>query len=138
MERARLLQDFANGAYVDYQGTGFEEQSSLVRGCPRFCNGQQILSEVVKAHADAVSSLDNLAASEELIEAAQASVESSRKRYDKGAADILELLSTQAALADARQERIRCLAEWQAARLKLLASAGILRRDQNFREIFDK
>lgn len=93
---------------------------------------------MVKAHADAVSSLDNLAASEELIEAARASVESSRKRYDKGAADILELLSTQAALADARQERIRCLAEWQAARLKLLASAGILGRDQNFREIFDK
>ncbi len=99
---------------------------------------QQILSEVVKAHADAMSSLNNLTASEDLLEAAQASVASSRKRYDRGAADILELLSAQAALADARQERIRCLAEWQAARLKLLASAGILGRDQNFREIFDK
>ena len=99
---------------------------------------QQTLSEVVKAHADAVSSLDNLAASQALLDAAQASVESSRKRYDKGAADILELLSAQAALADARQERIRCLAEWQAARLKLLASAGILGRDQNLSEIFNK
>lgn len=99
---------------------------------------QQILSEVVKAHADALSSLDNLSASQTLLEAAQASVESSRKRYDKGAADILELLSAQAALADARQERIRCLAEWQAARLRLLASAGMLGREQPLHEILAK
>ena len=89
---------------------------------------QQILAEVVKAHADAVSALGNLDASRSLLEAAAAAVASSRRRYDKGAADILELLSTEAAFADARQERIRCLAEWQSARLRLMASAGILGR----------
>lgn len=95
---------------------------------------QQILSDVVKAHADALSALGNLDASQDLLDAAQASLASSRKRYDKGAADVLELLSAQAALADARQERIRCLAEWQAARLRLLASAGILGRDEPLHE----
>ena len=88
----------------------------------------QISTEVVKTYADAQSSLENLSASQMLLEAAHAALKSSERRYAKGAADILELLSTQNALADARQERIRCLAEWQAARLKLVAAVGILDR----------
>jgi outer membrane protein len=36
---------------------------------------------------------------------------SSENRYSKGASDFLELLNQQAALADAQQERIRCLCE---------------------------
>ena len=45
------------------------------------------------------------------------------------AADILELLNTQMALADARQERVRSLADWRSARLRLLATSGILSND---------
>jgi outer membrane protein len=56
-----------------------------------------------------------------LLQAALASVQ---RKFDKGAADMLEMLSTQAALSDAQQERIRCLAEWRSARLRLLAAAG--------------
>lgn len=52
----------------------------------------------------------------------------SQRRYDKGAADIVEILSTQAALADAWNELVRCLAEMQSARLHLLASAGRMGR----------
>lgn len=88
-----------------------------------------ILAEVVKAHADALSSLDNLASSETLLDAATESVEASTRRYDKGAADIIELLTTQAALADANQQRIRCIAEWRSARLRLLANAGFMGRE---------
>jgi outer membrane protein len=87
---------------------------------------QQVLMEVVKAYAEAQSSLDNLQASERLLASAKASVVSSQKRYDKGAADVLEVLSTQNSLADAEQERVRCLAEWRSARLRLLASSGVL------------
>lgn len=90
---------------------------------------QQILSEVVKAHADAQASLANLESSSQLLEAAQASLASSEKRYGMGAADILELLTVQSALADAQQERVRCMAEWRSARLRLLANAGILARN---------
>jgi outer membrane protein len=90
---------------------------------------QQTLMEIVKAHADAESSLRNLRVSEDLVRAALESLESSQRRYNSGAASILELLNTQAALADARSERVRCLAEWRTARLTLLASAGSLDRE---------
>ena len=90
---------------------------------------RQILTEIVKSHADAVASLSNLGSSEKLLEVALASVDSSTKRYDKGVADILELLNTQTALADAQQERIRCIAEWRSARLRLMANAGVLGYD---------
>ena len=89
----------------------------------------QILTEIVKSYADAVSSLANLESSQKLLEAATNAVDSSVKRYDKGVADILELLSTQTALAEAQQERIRCIAEYRSARLRLLANAGILGHD---------
>ena len=86
------------------------------------------LMAVVKAYADAVSSLQNLQASENLLNVAQESMESSKRKYERGAADILEMLNTQSALADAQQERILCLDEWRGARLKLLASVGLLGR----------
>ena len=86
----------------------------------------QVLMEVVKAHADVQSSFENLEASKQLLNAAQTAVQSSLRRYDKGAADVLELLSTQSAFADAQQERVRCLSDWRSARLRLMSSAGVL------------
>lgn len=90
----------------------------------------RILADVIKTHADAVAALGNLESSDILLKAARAAMASSEKRYAKGAADILELLSTQSALADALQERVRCLSEWQSARLRLMATAGVLGRTQ--------
>jgi outer membrane protein len=84
----------------------------------------QILAEVVKAHADAVAALRNLDASKRLIDAAQDALDNIRRKYDRGIVDILEMLSVQVALADAEQERVRVLAEWRSARLRLLANAG--------------
>jgi outer membrane protein len=89
-----------------------------------------VLMEVVKAYADAESSLKNLRASDDLIEAAWAALESTRRKYDKGAADILEILNAQSAMADASQERIRSLAEWNESRLRLMADSGLLGRTQ--------
>lgn len=86
----------------------------------------QILTDVIKAHADAVTSLGTLKASERLLSSAQEAVSSSKRRYDRNVADILELLNTESALADAHQERIRAIAEYRSARLRLLANAGVL------------
>lgn len=88
----------------------------------------RIAFEVIKAYADATSALQNLDASANLLQAAQEALSVSQRRYDKGAADITELLSTQSTLSDAQRERIRCLAEWHSARLRLLASAGQMGR----------
>lgn len=88
----------------------------------------QLASTVVKDHEDAKAALANLDASATWLEAASAAVESARKRYDKGAGDVLELLAAEASMADAQQERVRCLSEWRAARLRLFADAGVLGR----------
>jgi len=90
---------------------------------------KQILAEIVKSHADAVSSFANLESSQQLLESATAAAASSANRYEKGASDILELLNAQSAMAEAHQERIRCIAEYRSARLRLLANSGVLGRD---------
>jgi outer membrane protein len=89
---------------------------------------QNILMEVVKAHADATAALNNLQASEKLLTAAQESLNTSQRKYEKGAADILEILNTLTALSDAQDERIRSLSEWRSARLRLLANVGVMNR----------
>jgi outer membrane protein len=86
----------------------------------------QILTEVVNAHADAMTSLGTLKATERLMSAATQSLHSSLRRYERHATDILELLNSQSSLADAEQERIRAVAEWCSARLRLLAGSGLL------------
>jgi outer membrane protein len=52
-----------------------------------------------------------------------------QRKYEKGAADILEILQTQAALTDAQKERISSLSDWHSARLRLLASVGFMGRE---------
>ena len=94
----------------------------------------QILTEVVKAHADALTSLGTLKATERLLVAATESLHSSLRRYDRHAADILELLNSQSVLADAEQERIRAVAEWRSARLRLVADSGLLGRAELLQE----
>jgi outer membrane protein len=89
---------------------------------------QQTALGVIRAYADTTSAFRNLDSSAVLLEAARSSLEVSQRKYDKGAADISEVLSTQAALSDAWQERVRCLAEWHAARLQLLTSVGRMGR----------
>ncbi|WP_367651482.1 TolC family protein [Cupriavidus basilensis] len=86
----------------------------------------QVLGEIVKAHADGVAALRNLASSRRLLDAAQDALENVLRKYDQGISDIVEMLSVQLALADAQQERVRALAEWRSARLRLLANAGTI------------
>jgi outer membrane protein len=88
----------------------------------------QIALDLIRAFADTSSALRNLDVSAHLLQAAREALTVSRRRYDNGAADITELLGTQSALSGARRERIRCLAEWHSARLRLLASAGQMSR----------
>jgi outer membrane protein len=89
----------------------------------------QTLMDLVKAHADSTSALQNLQEAAALVKAATESLAVSQRKYEKGAADILEILNTQSALADAQMENIRCRTEWNSARLRLLASAGKLGRE---------
>jgi outer membrane protein len=86
----------------------------------------QTLGAVAKAYAEATASLRNLGSSRQLIEVAQLSLDDVRHKYDKGLVDIREMLGVQMALADAEQERVRAMAEWRSARLRLLAEVGAI------------
>lgn len=88
----------------------------------------QISMEVVRAYSDASSSISNIESARLLLDSAQSSLKSISRKFDLGAADILEMLNAQAALADAQQEQIRCLAELRSAKLRLYASAGVMAR----------
>ena len=86
----------------------------------------EILTELVKAYSDASSALDSLDASSLLLTTAQEALASSQRKYEKGAADIVEMLNAQKELADAKQERVRAISDWRSARLRLMAAAGQL------------
>lgn len=88
----------------------------------------QVSMEVVKAYADTSSAIKNIDSAQLLLNSALASLKSIARKYDFGAADILEMLNAQSSLADAQQEQIRCLAELRSAKLKLYASAGVMGR----------
>lgn len=88
----------------------------------------QVLGDIARAHADTAAALRNLASSRRLQESAIQALENVQRKYDRGLIDILEVLNVQAALVDAREERIRTLADWRSARLRLLASAGEISR----------
>lgn len=122
---------FFNGFSNTYKIRGAEAQVAQ-REAELMDIENNTLRDVVKAHADATASLQNLQASENLLSAAQESLSTSQRKYEKGAADILELLNTQAALIDATQERIRSLSEWRSARLRLLASVGLMGHEAAF------
>jgi outer membrane protein len=114
-----------DGFSTTYKVRGAQAQVELKEADLRETE-RQTLMDVVKAHADATMSLANLDASQKLLDAAHAAVDTVQRKFDRGATDILEMLNTQSALLDAQQERIRCLSEWRSARLRLLASAGVL------------
>ncbi len=88
-----------------------------------------ILLEVVKAYEDAAASVQNLQDSDTLVSVAENALDTVQRKYEKGAANIVEILNTQSALSDARQERIRSLAEWHSSRLRLLANVGVMGRN---------
>jgi outer membrane protein len=98
----------------------------------------QILAEVVKAYAEIEAALDNLGASQQLFLAARLATESLQRRFDKGAADIMEVLNTQSAQVDAQLEQIRALADWRSARLRLLTAAGVMNRMETQTQVASK
>lgn len=89
---------------------------------------RQVVLQVAQAHADAHTALANLDLSQTLLDAAGHARDSAQRRYERNAASIQDLLSTQHAYDDAQQERLRCQAEWRSAKLRLLAAAGRLGR----------
>ena len=87
-----------------------------------------IQRQVGLASADALHALRTWEAADHWVLAAHSALQSAQRRYLAGVADILELLGAQSAHNEAGEELFRAQSEWHAARLQLLASAGVLNR----------
>lgn len=88
----------------------------------------QVLGDIASTYAEAMTALNSLSSSRRLLDAAQGAVDSVRRKYNAGAADIVEMLNAQSALSEAEQERVKALSDWRSARLRLLANAGRMGR----------
>ncbi|NWB28421.1 TolC family protein [Pseudomonas gingeri] len=69
---------------------------------------------------------ENVRTSQEVLESARQSFDAAQERYAKGVTGILEVITTQTALANAQQQQISAVAGWQNARIQLASSLGSL------------
>lgn len=68
----------------------------------------------------------NVINSATLLDVAQRSYVAADRRYQMGVGNILELLSAQSALAEAKRQRIQALTDWRSERLQLAEKLGRL------------
>lgn len=110
--------------YQVHQAQAQAEQQAVALDKTR----QQVALQVWSAYQTLKLDTQNLAVSAKLQGVAEQAWRSSRRRYHSGVGTILELLSTQAALAQARQQRVEALITWRYDRLALAAALGVLGR----------
>jgi outer membrane protein len=91
---------------------------------------QQVALDVWKTYYALDTATQNADNSAQLLVIAQRAFDSARHRYRAGVGDILQVLNTQTALANARQRRVQALADWYTARLDLAARLGRLNLPQ--------
>jgi outer membrane protein len=87
---------------------------------------QQVAANVWDAYTVLQADTANLDNSQTLLDSARAAFEAGQRRYEGGAGNILELLTSQTAYANAQQQRIQSLSDWRIARLTLAGSLGRL------------
>ncbi len=90
---------------------------------------QKVALDVWSSYQTLTGATKNAQNSANLLGIAQRSYDAARHRYDAGVGNILELLNTQAALANAKQRRVQALADWDNARVELAAKLGTLSRE---------
>lgn len=87
---------------------------------------QQVQQWVWQSFEDYRAGMENMTITAHLFNTAGMSYEAALQRYQNGAAGMIELVSAQTVLADARKKHIDALAQTLAARLELANSVGQL------------
>jgi outer membrane protein len=86
----------------------------------------QVASSVWSDYQTLTVDTENARTSQQILDSANQAFDAAQARYVKGVTGILELITTQTALANAQQQRISALAGWQNARIQLASSLGSL------------
>jgi outer membrane protein len=90
---------------------------------------QQVALQVYQTYQQLRTAAQSVATSEELYTSASASVDAALARYRQGVGSLLELVTAQSALADARSQRIQSRVAWHMALVQLAHDAGTLQPD---------
>nr|WP_245202063.1 TolC family protein [Herbaspirillum sp. 1130] len=85
---------------------------------------RKVVSNVWSSEQALRTATENVGNSASLLDIAQKSYDASLHRYLSGVGNVIELLSTQSALATARKQRVQALADWRTARLQLAGALG--------------
>jgi outer membrane protein len=116
-----LFEGFGRHYQTDQARAQAERQQDTVDEASR-----QVALDVWTSYQSLTGATRNAQNSEKLLDTAQQAWQAARHRYNAGVGNILELMNTQAALANAKQRRIQTLAEWDNARVDLAAKLGRL------------
>ncbi|MDR0457415.1 MAG: TolC family protein, partial [Burkholderiaceae bacterium] len=87
---------------------------------------QKVALDMWSSYQTLSTATQNVTHSENLLAIAAQAWQAARKRYDSGVGSILELMNTQAALANARQRHIQAITDWHYARVDLASKLGQL------------
>jgi outer membrane protein len=87
---------------------------------------QQVTLDVWTAYQALRTATQNAQNSTAMVEIARRSYDAAEHRYQASVGNILELLNTQTALANAQQRRIQALTDWRNAKIQLAAKLGRL------------
>jgi outer membrane protein len=90
---------------------------------------QQVALDVWNSYYALTTATQSVTNSTNLLAISQRAFDAAQQRYQHGVSNILELLNTQAALANAQERRIQALTDWDNARVELASKLGRLKID---------
>jgi len=116
-----LFEGLASGYRVEQAEQQVDAQEADLRNTEL-----QVSLDVWKSYQGLLTDTASLGISQDLLDAAQRSLEVARGRYKEGVGAFTELLNAQAALTDARKQRVLAVSKWRTSRLRLALSLGNL------------
>ncbi|CAD6520050.1 Outer membrane protein OprM [Paraburkholderia hiiakae] len=116
-----LFEGFGSNYRIDQAKAQAEQQEDAVEDAKR-----QVALGVWSSYQTLIGATKNAENSAILLAIATRSWDVAKHRYDSGVGSVLELLNTQAALANAKQRRVQALADWDNARVDLAGKLGVL------------
>ncbi|CAG9188870.1 Protein CyaE [Paraburkholderia sabiae] len=119
-----LFEGFSRHYQIDQAKAQAERQRVALDDTKR-----QVALDVWTSYQKLTGATKNAENSANLLAIARRAWEASRHRYDAGVGNILELLNTQAALANAKQRCAQAIADWDNARVDLVSKMGTLGRE---------
>jgi outer membrane protein len=116
-----LFEGFASGYQVEQAEQQADAEEANLQNTEL-----KVSLDVWKSYESLLTNTANLGISQDLLAAAERSLEIARGRYREGVGTFTELQNALAALTDARKQRVLAISKWRTSRLRLALSLGNL------------